>query len=184
MASTLRKNEFHVIDNFFEESFFEELEHELLGDKSGEGSRTPMQYKPGVSFDGDGDYFFTHDWYYNPGRTTKFFDLMHSLSERVAIRALLRGKINWYPKTEKVFEHEPHIDYDFPVDNILIFVNTCNGFTRMSDGTKVDSVANRAVLFRGDQFHNSSTSSNVNLRCTINVNCFLENAEEFAHVQS
>lgn len=177
MGAMLKENDFHIIDNFFEESFFEQLQNDLVG---GKDSNMPMYYSSGVAHKGvDDDYYFTHDFYDNAQPLSPFYGtIITPISEVFRLKTILGGKINWYPRTPEVFEHEPHVDYYYPIDNILIFVNTCDGFTRMVDGTKVDSVANRIVLFRGDQLHNSSTASNVNLRCTININCFFKEVDE------
>jgi len=176
MGAMLKENKFHIIDNLFEESYFRQL-HDYL---SGDTPACPMYYTSGVASSSDDDYFFSHNFYSKAEPTSDFYSkIMEPISSMFNLRTIMRGKINWYPRTSKIFEHEPHTDFGYPIDNILIFVNTCDGFTRMVDGTKIDSVANRAVLFRGDQLHNSTTATNVNLRCTININCFFNDVKEF-----
>ena len=86
------------------------------------------------------------------------------------LRSLLRIKTNFYPHTETLREHLPHTDYKFEHTAAIFSVNTCDGFTRMKDGTKVDSVENRIVFFDGSQLHNSSTTTTNPMRCNINFN--------------
>ena len=85
-------------------------------------------------------------------------------------RNLIRIKINAYPYTNIVKEHKDHVDSDFKHTGAVFSLNTCDGFTKFSDGTKVESVANRIVFFDASKFHHSSTTSNAKLRYNINFN--------------
>ena len=85
-------------------------------------------------------------------------------------RNLIRIKINAYPYTNIVKEHKDHIDSDFKHTGAVFSLNTCDGFTKFSDGTKVESVANRIVFFDASKEHQSTTTSNAKLRYNINFN--------------
>ena len=85
-------------------------------------------------------------------------------------RSMIRIKINAYPYTNIVKEHKDHIDSEFHHTGAVFSLNTCDGFTKFSDGTKVESVANRIVFFDASKFHHSSTTSNAKLRYNINFN--------------
>ena len=85
-------------------------------------------------------------------------------------RNLIRIKINAYPYTNIVKEHKDHIDSDFKHTGAVFSLNTCDGFTKFYDGTKVESVANRIVFFDASKFHHSTTTSNAKLRYNINFN--------------
>ena len=85
-------------------------------------------------------------------------------------RNLIRIKINAYPYTNIVKEHKDHIDSDFKHTGAVFSLNTCDGFTKFSDGTKVESVANRIVFFDASKKHQSTTTSNAKLRYNINFN--------------
>ena len=52
----------------------------------------------------------------------------------------------------------------------LLSLNTCDGYTKLKDGTKIDSVANRVLLFDPCEEHCSTTTTNVKARFNINVN--------------
>ena len=67
-------------------------------------------------------------------------------------------------------EHPQHIDYGFQHTAAVFSLNTCDGFTRLADGTKIDSVANRIVFFDGSSQHNSTTCTNQKGRFNINFN--------------
>ena len=82
----------------------------------------------------------------------------------------MRALVKFYPYTETVHEHSPHVDYPFSNYGAVFSLNTCDGFTRLSDGTKVESVENRMVFFDSSKPHNSSTTSNASGRFNINLN--------------
>ena len=77
-----------------------------------------------------------------------------------------------YPNTETLKEHGIHIDYSFPHKAGILSINTCDGYTKLEDGTKIDSVANRMLLFDASNPHNSSTTTNQPVRVNININYF------------
>lgn len=84
----------------------------------------------------------------------------------------MRIKINMYPNTEILKEHGMHSDYTFPHKTGLFSINTCDGYTKLEDGTKIDSVANRMLLFDGSNPHSSSTTTDQPVRVNININYF------------
>ena len=102
------------------------------------------------------------------------FEIVKPLIEKIVQLGygfgFIRAKVNFYPYTETVYEHGPHIDYDFPNYGAVFSLNTCDGFTRMPDGSKVESVENRIVFFDSSKPHNSSTTSNASGRFNINLN--------------
>ena len=86
--------------------------------------------------------------------------------------AVLRLKVNLYPRTQRRVHHSPHMDYqpDLGFRTCLYYVNTNNGFTKF-DGTfkSVKSKKNRAIFFDGSNKHHSTTPTDCNYRCSINI---------------
>ena len=122
-------------------------------------------------------WYMLHLAYENDMPVSEFAQpLMELFSPRFVdlgiIKSLSRVKINMFPYTHEVHEHEPHKDRDYPIKNALFSLNTCDGFTRLSDGSKIESVENRIVFFDGSFPHNSSTTSNAEARFNINFNFF------------
>ena len=99
-----------------------------------------------------------------------FDNILSYMRDQGLCLGLCRIKANFYPYTENVYEHYPHTDYDYPMYGAVLSLNTCNGFTRLVDGTKVDSVANRLLIFDSSKNHNSSTTSNARGRYNVNFN--------------
>ena len=83
---------------------------------------------------------------------------------------IIRMKVNCFPATSQVHEHLTHTDYDYPHKGALLCLNTCNGYTKMEDGTKIESVANRMIFFDTSKPHNSTTCSDQPKRCNIVIN--------------
>tara|TARA_B100001113_G_scaffold3506_1_gene2933 strand:- start:148 stop:660 length:513 start_codon:yes stop_codon:yes gene_type:complete len=83
---------------------------------------------------------------------------------------IIRMKVNCFPATSQVYEHLTHTDYDYPHKGALLCLNTCNGYTKMEDGTKIESVANRMIFFDTSKPHNSTTCSDQPKRCNIVIN--------------
>lgn len=94
------------------------------------------------------------------------------LLNRIDIKALVRVKINLYPNTEKVYEHDPHFDYNWEHKACIFSINTCDGYTKLHDGTKIPSIENQALFFDGSTEHTSSTTSDDVVRMNININYF------------
>ena len=90
--------------------------------------------------------------------------------ELANFRTMIRIKINAYPYTNVVKEHKKHIDFNYENIGAVFSLNTCDGYTKFSDGTKVESVANRIVFFDASKYHQSTTTSNAKLRYNINFN--------------
>ena len=118
--------------------------------------------------------WFGTNYVYGKGATmsTHFNTFSSLFFNKLKVKAPLRVKVNFYPYTTNVEEHAKHQDYEFYHNAAVFYLNTCNGFTRMSDGTTVDSIANRMLLFNGSDYHNSSTTSDQKGRYVINFNWF------------
>jgi len=162
--------DYRVIDNFLPPEVFGTYSFLLSGN-------CPMFYSSCVSSEQDNkNFYLTHLFYDNDVPTSDYFHnfvgplINHS---EIDIKALIRAKAGFYPRGDKIVENGLHTDRTHPHKNIVFYVNTCDGFTRLEDGTKIDSVANRALLLDDGLIkHNSTNTTNVHLRCTIAVNYF------------
>ena len=96
-----------------------------------------------------------------------FFD---SIDDITKIKSLNRIQVNFYPHTERIKEYTSHQDTPYPINAAIFYINTCDGFTRLSDGTIIDSVENRLLLFDGSTFHNGTSTTTTIGRYIINFN--------------
>ena len=99
------------------------------------------------------------------------------------IRARLGLKM---PKVNHKIENYnlPHIDYHFPHDTIIFYLNASDGNTRMFDQygeenketlkftvkEEIEPIQNRLLLFNGLQYHTASNPINSSRRIVLNLN--------------
>jgi hypothetical protein len=100
------------------------------------------------------------------------FDLFSPIIKKLNAKSLIRVKINCYPCTEVIKENESHKDYEYDHKGFIYYFNTCDGYTKLNDGTKIDSVANRALFFNPSIPHQSTTCTNAKARFNMNINYF------------
>jgi hypothetical protein len=173
--------EYQVIDNFLHPKNFEFLRDEIIFNQyfpfyiseSVALSKTQPGYDGNVE-NQNWNWFATHTVYDvipTSDRFAKISDVfLTALGELEMVKSLMRIKINFYPNTPSIKEHASHTDYGFSHKSAVYSLNTCDGFTRMPNGDKVNSVANRIVIFDGGELHNSSTVTNVKGRFNIVLN--------------
>tara|TARA_B100001029_G_C15006467_1_gene421450 strand:+ start:43 stop:621 length:579 start_codon:yes stop_codon:yes gene_type:complete len=92
------------------------------------------------------------------------------MDARLRVSSVLRVKANLTPKTNKVVEHCWHCDGYTPCSAAIYYVNSNDGYTKFEDGTKVESVENRLVVFNTQDRHTGSTCTDTSVRCVINFN--------------
>jgi len=93
---------------------------------------------------------------------------------------LLRIKINMNLNHGKHVFSDYHVDYSHSIINeedkpfnfktAIYYVNTNNGYTEFETGEKVESVANRLVVFDGTIKHRGVTQTDTKCRSVININ--------------
>tara|TARA_B100000287_G_scaffold247788_1_gene232917 strand:- start:3016 stop:3558 length:543 start_codon:yes stop_codon:yes gene_type:complete len=161
-----------VVDNFLPKAAFRELvelsKQFTYRFREGVSAYVGEQSEPWNSYG-------THLLYNNDVPQSPFFENIYNIfgpafNNEEVFTVFIRVKANLYPHTETLREHQPHIDYPFKHVAGVFSLNTCDGFTRMQDGSKIDSVANRMVFFDGSVTHNSSTTTNASARYNINFN--------------
>ena len=119
--------------------------------------------------------YATHLFYNNDMPFSKLFQPVYGLfvpkfHEMKLFKSLIRIKANLYPYNDTLREHARHMDYPYPHKAAIFSLNTCDGFTRLEDGTKVDSVENRILLFDASKPHNSTNTTTSHGRYNINFN--------------
>ena len=178
-----KKPTYEVIDDFLPSSIFDKLQNLLLPfEKKGGTEEVAWYYVPaGNVVKGVGNFDpTTSDWrlfylihmVYNHTITSPLYEAIMPHLKPLDIKALIRLKINMYPNTETFKEHGMHTDLPFSHKAAILSINTCNGYTKLEDGTKIDSVANRMLLFDPSKPHTPSTTTDQPVRVNININYF------------
>jgi len=158
---------YKIVDNFLPKQEFLNIKNKMLGSNfSWYLNRYVAQF---TSKDG---FYFTHTFYKNNHSNSNEFNLLLPILNKLNIRSLIRAKANLYSKTDKIFEHDKHIDMGFSHRGFIFYINTNNGFTRLENGKKIESIENRGLFFDSSKLHNSSTCTDESMRVNINFNYF------------
>jgi len=166
---------FKILDNFLNPSDFQNLKNFMIYD--GDFS---WQIRMGVSEQRKDDgYFLTHSFYDNFKPSSEHFSILFPILKKLDPLSIIRIKANFYPTTKKIVYHDFHVDFldidDSPISckGCLLYLNTNNGKTIFEDGTEIESIENRALLFDPAIYHQSTTCTDDLIgRFNINFNYF------------
>jgi hypothetical protein len=174
--------DYKIIDNFLPTDIFNELQKFMLPQAHNfvpDMEQIYWCYTPGVVHVKDAFkeweiYYFTHLIYNDDAIMSPLYnnEFVGCIRKSADIKSLMRMKANMFPHTETLLEHDPHFDFPFSHKGGILSINTCDGYTKLEDGTKIDSVANRLLLFDASKLHSSTTTTNQSVRVNINFNYF------------
>jgi len=120
-----------------------------------------------------------HTVYYGSVPCSEFYNsLVPIIEHKFGISALYRIKLNLQPRLPEPFTYMFHSDLsdDFEEDvashwtTAIFYINTNNGYTEFENGEKVESVANRLVMFPSNFKHRGVTQTDEQTRIMINFN--------------
>ena len=94
---------------------------------------------------------------------------------RLGITALVRIKANLTMRTPKVITHGFHKDGKCHHTSAIYYVNSNDGYTEFEDGTQIESIGNRLLVFDSQISHTGSTCTNSRVRCVINFIYYTHN---------
>ena len=151
-----------IIDNFLSDDEFNNL-FRLITD-----SEFPWFY--GLVVSGSQYTQFTH-CFYNYDQPTHYYSRLRFIREKLNVKSFVRIKANLNPKTETLQEHDYHIDYP-NMNTAIFYLNTCVGYTKFKNGEKVDSIANRMLIFDSNLEHTGTSCTDTHCRLLINFNYF------------
>jgi len=159
--------EYRIIDNLLPEQDFLVLK-ELM-----EGRNFPWFYTSYVADQLDfSDSYFNHTFYANGLPNSNNYSSLEPILKQIDCKAMIRARANLYPSKKKIIEHAQHVDLPFDHKAMILYINTNNGFTCLKDGTRIESVANRALFFNGGELHNSTTCTDSPCRINISISYF------------
>lgn len=160
-----------IVDNFISDRLADILEETLLDNKRGAGC-FPWFYCDDLNGTKKLGNFYFNNTIVDQGKTIVDFG---EISPILALLGLTndrcnRIKFNLYPRTQWRVYHQKHEDYPpkLGFQTALYYVNTCNRVTKIGN-KKIKSVKNRLVVFDGSIPHQSSTPTDVNAGCSINM---------------
>ena len=162
---------YKIIDNVLQKSIADNIAEDLLV-----GAKFPWFYDSSVvytkSVDTLNNYQFIHV-FYNHHNINGLYSIIAPIVEYLSPESLIRIKANLNPRTESRYKFEYHTDYESKSSDrktAIYYVNSNDGITILEDGTEIESVANRLVIFDQKISHTGTTCTNQKVRCLINFN--------------
>ena len=156
-----------IVENFLPQEFFDGMVAQLSG-----GS-FPWFFIDHVATPLDkSDAYYVHTLYSENRSNSDVFNSITPILDLIKPKALIRCRVLSYAGKDTLIEHARHVDYDFSHNTCILYLNTNNGFTRLEDGEKVMSVANRALFSDGSVMHNSSNCTDAPRRLVLTINYF------------
>jgi len=164
------KFKYKIIDNFLDEETFLNIKNVM------EGVTFPWYLVKDVNEvhinkKNDLTSYLVHMFFYQVSHSS-YFDLLKPILNKMNVKSLIRIKGNVYFNTKKMDTHEPHVDYSFPHQGAIFYINTNNGKTILENNVKIDSVENRLLLFESFKNHSSTNTTDSKFRMNINFNYF------------
>ena len=156
---------FNIIENFLEKETLEKIKLEI--------NKMHWYYLDFTAQKNDrSNFHFYHMIYENDQvESQRYFNtILMPILGRLNFNYLHRAKLNLYTKQHKQIKTGYHTDDNIEHTVALISLNTNNGYTEFEDGTKVESVANRLVMFPSNTKHRGITQTDEQTRIMINFN--------------
>lgn len=113
------------------------------------------------------------------------YDVIDPLTKKINADEWYKIKMNLNPCTDQIFEHGMHIDNPTKRSDAytaVFYINNNNGYTIFDNGEKIQSVANRLVVFPADLQHSGTSCTDVSMRIVINFNFYKKNINELIGV--
>jgi len=160
-----------VEDNFLEDKDFQAIKNTFLSN---------------VFF----DWYFNHAILNNPKKDnlhffqfihflykdyncSQFFNVCTPILKKLDVKSLVRIKANLNPFSTKLVEGGFHRDFDYDCKTALFYVNTNNGYTKFKKNNEIiKSVENRMVMFKANEVHTGTNTTDQKCRVVINFAYF------------
>ena len=163
-----------VTEDYLDPSDFEQLKTTLLKDEF------PWFLSTIVNSDDtlapDWNTQMVHRFYDNNVPTSSFLQALDPVFTKIiasGMSSLHKVKGNIVHRTENIIEHGYHIDISDHrpyFRTSILYMNTCDGYTKFEDGTIVTSEANRFVTFPTSMRHTGTTCTDAKFRMVLNFN--------------
>ena len=136
-----------VIDNFLDKQSFQNLQNIMFKENF------CWNYNEAIDYENEeGERFqFTHNFYSNVGPCSTYYGRLSGILSALRPKEIFRIKANLLTKTSEIVKNSFHIDIDaldiLPWKTGILYMNANDGYTEFEDGTIVESIANRFVIF-------------------------------------
>tara|TARA_B100001996_G_C18371176_1_gene481658 strand:- start:57 stop:605 length:549 start_codon:yes stop_codon:yes gene_type:complete len=123
------------------------------------------------------NYIFSKTLYDNDSVTGNIYhyeQIILPFYSLLNIKSLIRARVTFCPRNEKIVKHGLHIDHINKDDSTtaVFYVNNNDGYTEFEDGSKFNSIENSIITFPTYYQHTGTTCTNKSGRITINLNYY------------
>lgn len=157
-----------IIDNAFSVKQFKKMSDLALGDQ------LPWYFNDWVVSDKNEKMYdcqFTHVLFRNNNWYSNFLKCFSPVFDFLNAKQLLKVKLNSTMWADSLVEHGLHIDvWEENAFTAILYLNTNDGYTKFENGPKVESVANRLVIFPSQINHTGTNCTDAKRRVVLNVN--------------
>jgi len=101
--------------------------------------------------------------------TPEYLKKIEPLFKKIKYNKITRLKVNLLLRDSKITEHSFHTDQIQGTTGIL-YLNTCDGYTKFENGKKVKSVENTYIEFDSTLKHTGTTCTDSARRIVLNIN--------------
>jgi len=157
-----------IVDQFLPQDYFDNLT--LMVED------LPWFYHDWSVYKGDNHPQFYHLFYFNNEvRSNQFFKYVEDVYTRYVPDAskhtLYRMKMNATPREDVLKEKTYHVDVEDKKHNVcILYMNTNDGYTVFEHNQqRVQSIANRAVIFPGEYRHTGTNCTDEGVRIVLNI---------------
>ena len=159
-----------IFDNYLNEEDFIKIKNIFI-----DNEKFPWHYTPGVAYPDeikeiDKFQFFNLMYRNDIGVKSSYYPDLMPLLNKINPKEILRVKANLGTRTPVHVEGGMHTDSKMKHTTAIFYLNTNNGYTKFENGTFVESVANRLVVFNSDLLHSGFSQTDEHIRCVINLN--------------
>ncbi len=158
-------SQYQVIDNFLPEKQFKMLQDIMMS------NYFPWCYFWGRNEPDEPSDFFFHNFYRKGEiQPSGYFNILGPSAQKLVEGGeLIRAKAVLTTQTTEHHNSGFHNDYD-NITTAVYYLNSCNGWTEFEDGGKVESVANRMLIFDSNLIHGGVSCTDQKTRIVINFN--------------
>lgn len=146
------------------------IEHELdfLQIKNFILTQYPFYYVPK-----DDGFIFTHLLFSDNEIKSNYLNMLRPIYAKLDLKALIRVRVNIFPNLNGEFiEYKSDPDLNYPHKKAIIFLNTNNGYTKLENKEKIESLENTALLLENCGEHIDTNCTNDKIRCNIMIEYF------------
>ena len=161
-----------VIENFLEDSFFQDLKKLVI-----ESEFSWFKRKNMLKNNDDDLGYFTHSFFNKNTINCKHYNqYILPILDQLEVKAPIEVRANlspscFYKKNACAF----HVDRDYDSKTAILYLNDCNGGTEFKINNKIELVKaeeNKIVIFDTNTQHRGTKSTDQDFRYIINFNYF------------